>query len=84
MAAFELDINLYSYFRQNAQSFECNPCFDGKKAEIEAMNEKGANGVPCCLCRDKTPCPCPKWKQIVKSGTAKKGDKCYCEIFVKL
>ena len=76
MPAFTRSTDLYSYFRQKAQELECNPCFDDKQAEIEAMNEKGMNGVPGCLCRMNTPCPCEKGKIEIKEDGI-----CYCEIF---
>lgn len=77
MPAFPTLTELYSYFRQKAQEFNCNPCFDLKQAEIEEMNEKGANGVPGCLCAIKfVGCPCTAAeKQIEKDGM------CHCEIF---
>ncbi len=79
MPAFDKTTDLYSYFRQKAQEFNCNPCFDLKQAEIEEMNEKGANGVPGCLCRINTPCPCKRAaNEIEESGS------CYCEIFKKI
>jgi len=78
MPAFdsENETGLYNYFRYNAQQMNCNPCFDGKKDEIHAMNEKGSDGVPGCLCRSNTPCPCKAaQKEIERDGM------CYCEIF---
>jgi len=77
MVAFDKTIDLYSYFRQKAQELDCNPCFDDKQAEIEAMNEKGMNGVPGCLCSIKfVGCPCKAApEQIENDG------ECHCEIF---
>jgi len=80
MPAFdsEDETGLYNYFRYQAQQMNCNPCFDDKKEEIEAMNEKGSNGVPGCLCRSNTPCPCKAAPtEIERDGM------CYCEIFVR-
>lgn len=76
MAAFDTKTGLYNYFRRKAQELNCNPCFDSKQAELEEMNEKGANGVPGCLCRMNTPCPC---KGVVKE--IERDESCYCEIF---
>ena len=79
MPAFRLETDLFDYFRRKAQELECNPCFDDKQEEIEAMNKEGANGIPNCLCRAKTPCPCKKGvREIQEDGI------CYCEIFKKV
>lgn len=78
MPAFDTTIDLFDYFRKKAQELNCNQCFDSKKAEIEEMNSKGSNGVPGCLCRMNTPCPC---KGVAKE--IENGGSCYCEIFVR-
>lgn len=77
MPAFTSITNLFDYFRREAQKLNCNPCFDSKIADIHAMNEKGSNGKPGCLCSIKfVPCPCGgALKQIEKDG------ECHCEIF---
>lgn len=80
MAAFEFTTDLFDYFRHKAQDFGCNPCFDGKIGEIRAMNEKGKDGKPGCLCIIKyVPCPCGiAKKQIEEDGM------CHCEIFERV
>lgn len=77
MPAFERTTDLYSYFRQNAQELNCNPCFDNKQTDIEAMNEKGRDGKPGCLCCAVfVACPCGGAKgQIERDG------ECHCGIF---
>lgn len=79
MPAFKKTTDLFNYFRRKAQEFGCNPRFDSKIDDIHAMNEKGSNGVPGCLCSVKfVPCPCGgALKQIEKNG------ECHCEIFVR-
>lgn len=80
MSAFKKTTDLFDYFRRKAQEFGCNPCFDSKIADIHAMNEKGSNEVPGCLCSVKfRKCPCDGVeKQIEKNG------ECHCEIFRRL
>ncbi len=76
MPAFYTVTELFNHFRRNAQALGCNPCFDSKIEEIEAMNEKGSNGVPACLCKTDTGCPCKDaQKEIERDG------ECYCGIF---
>lgn len=79
MAAFLLTTELFNYFRHHAQQMNCNPCFDDKKDEIHAMNETGSNGVPGCLRRENTQCPCKAaMVEIENDGT------CYGGIFVRI
>ncbi len=77
MSAFDKTTDLYNYFRHEARELNCNPCFDDKQAEIEAMNEKGTNGTPGCLCAVKfIACPCKgAAAQIEENG------ECHCGIF---
>ena len=76
MVAFTLVTELFNYFRVLAQKYNCNPCFDDKIKEIEAMNEKGQNGKPACLCKTNTSCPCKGAPDDIEKDGA-----CYCEIF---
>lgn len=51
---------------------------------INTQSEKGHFYCPCSVVVEGYPkvfCPCKEWVQKVKS--AKKGDKCHCEVFVK-
>ena len=58
MSAFELTTELYDYYRRKAVALGCNPCFDDKQKELEIMNENGSNGLPACLCKKGSSCPC--------------------------
>jgi ferredoxin-thioredoxin reductase catalytic subunit len=76
MPAFDSTSELFDYFRRKAQAFGCNPCFDSKIKELRAMNKKGSDGIPGCLCRVNTTCPCGAAAiEIERDGS------CYCEIF---
>jgi hypothetical protein len=78
MPAFNTTTELFDYFRRNARKLNCNPCFDDKQTEIREMNEKGSNGLPACLCKANTVCPCQgAVTEIERDGA------CYCEIFIK-
>ena len=76
MTAFETDTELFNYFRQKASEMNCKQCFDKKQDELHAMNREGENGVPNCLCKINTPCPCEDVEDdLLIDGI------CYCEIF---
>jgi len=80
MAAFELTTELFDFFRRTAIELGCKYNFDDKQKELNAMNEKGKDGKPGCLCTVVfVPCPCPKGKK----GIAEHGI-CGCEIFEKV
>jgi hypothetical protein len=65
-----------NYLRKIAMEYNCNPCFDGKDEEIQAMDEKGKDGVLYCLCKIDAPCkPCDEFLNT---------KKCYCEMFKEL
>jgi len=77
MPAFELETELFDYYRKHAGKLGCKQCFDEKKDEIRAMNREGADGGPNCLCKVDTPCPCDDVEiDLLVDGI------CYCEIFV--
>ena len=79
MAAFDSITDLYDYYRRTAQKLGCGVCFDGKQKEIEVMNENGSNGLPACLCKKGSSCPCRNVeKELERDGI------CYCEIFVRV
>lgn len=79
MAAFDSDTDLYSYFRQEAQKLNCKVCFDKKQDKINKMNNKGSGGVPACLCKVNTPCPCDDVKEDLERDGV-----CYCVVFEKV
>jgi len=76
MAAFDKLTDLYSYFRSKALDLKCNPCFDKKQPEIEAMNQEGTEGKPRCLCKIGTFCPCEEAPEEIEQD-----GECYCGIF---
>lgn len=76
MPAFELNTDLYSHFRQKAQEYNCNPCFDDVKEEIKVMNERGEHGILYCLCKIGKTCPCNALvNELERDGV------CHCGIF---
>ncbi len=76
MPAFDKTTDLFSYFRHEAQKLGCNPCFDDKQTEIEAMNHEGTDGQPKCLCKIATSCPCEE-----AHGDIEQDGECYCGVF---
>ena len=79
MPTFKTTTETFDYFRKKAQELDCDPCFDPKIKEIEAMNAKGNGEKPGCLCRIGEYCPCDKAKEEIE-----RDGSCYCEIFARL
>lgn len=50
---------------------------------IKTKTEMGNARCPC-VADGSVFCPCKPWVQAVKTGVAKTGDKCHCELFVKV
>lgn len=77
MVAFNTTEELNNYFENQAQILRCKQDFSEKQADLIAMNKKGRDGKPGCLCAIKyVPCPCIRApEQIEKDG------ECHCEIF---
>jgi hypothetical protein len=80
MTAFNSTTELFNFFRKTAIDLNCNPNFDLKQKELNAMNEKGIEGKPGCLCTAVfVQCSCPKGKKdIIEYGI------CGCEIFKRV
>jgi ferredoxin-thioredoxin reductase catalytic subunit len=68
----------------NCELNKWTPEFD--QTIFHMIKTKTEKGNTCCPCdaTGKTMCPCKDWVQKIKTGEAKPGDKCHCEVFVKV
>lgn len=85
--------DIVTYLPSVADKLNCElnfalPDFD-KIAYHMIINKTQLGNYPCpCTIPINgvysTFCPCKDWVQKCKNGTAKKGDKCHCEILEKV
>jgi hypothetical protein len=82
MTAFKTNpiTDSYSYLRQHAQRFGCNPCFDHvPKDQILRMNEKGRDEILYCDQKSEFQCPCGGLAAMLEED-----GKCWKDIFRRI